>query len=312
MRSSTLSKLTLGTVQLGLPYGVRKKEGLLPLETAFQILGKAAELGVEQLDCARAYGEAEARIGAARHAGILPHSVQVITKLGLAPSFEDSTASEAAVRADVLQSIETSCSQLKTESLDCLMLHRWAHRTHRSGVIWECLRALKKEGRIRRLGASVQGHEEALQAVEDPDVEIIQLPFNLLDWRWRESGFIAKRSRRPDLEIHARSVYLQGILVSPESAWPRISGVDTHLWVSRLESLVRSLGRMDRADLCLAYARSQKWINRLAIGIENVEQLENNSKLFQTPLLTPEEQNRIEAELSNAPAELLNPSLWPR
>lgn len=303
------AELVLGTAQLGLPYGVANRHGQPDGSHARLMLRAAVNAGVRWIDTAAAYGDAEARIGAT-----LPNlgHVRVVTKLlpldDLSP-----TASLASVRAAVDNSVRRSCQALKTERLDVLLLHRAHHLTYRDGAIWSRLKLLRTEGLIFDLGVSVYTPQEALMALADHDVSHIQLPFNLLDWRWHAHSVPNAIARRPDVTIHARSVYLQGLLASGMTArWPQVDGVNAPAISMKLAALARQLGRDSPADLCLAYVRAQKWIDGVVVGMERVQQLALNLALFKHAPLTPDEVKAVERALPRAPEQLLNPAQWPK
>lgn len=301
--------MAIGTAQLGLErYGVANRVGRPERDVAIAMIRHAVNHGVTDLDCARAYGEAESRVGEAL--STLPREyVRVCTKLDpLVGLDENSSAEEVAARVEA--SVLRSCRELRTPVLDVLMLHRWSHRTSHNGKIWATLKALQAAGYIRRLGASVYSPLEAITALDDPDISHLQLPFNVLDHRWLYASVPERVLRRPDVTVHARSVFLQGILVAGPEVWPPIPNVNPAAWIRRLEAAVRELNRLDRADLCFAYVASQRWIDAIVVGVENPAQLTENLERCRRPPLDPEECSRLQELFKDAPDQLLNPSEW--
>lgn len=308
-RGRILGALTMGTAQLGLrKYGAANATGQPSPEEATAMIRTAVRHGVTDVDCARAYGDAETVLGDGMQ-GLPREQVTVVTKLDplsdLAPE-----ASEAWVIAAVERSVLRSCRELRTRKLDVLMLHRWAHRAANRGAVWVALLRLRDEGVMGALGASVSTPREAAEALQDPDIVCLQLPFNVLDRRWRDAGIPAAVAARPDVTVYARSVFLQGILAAGVEAWPRIEGVNAAEWMARIDRLVCVLNRRSRADLCMAYVRGQSWIDSLVIGMETAGQVEANLDLVRGTPLTPDECLRMESELGGAPERLLNPALW--
>lgn len=302
------SDLTLGTAQLGLEYGIANVTGKPKRPEAIALVRQAVADGVTSIDTARAYGDAESRIGEALADGIID-SVQVITKLDplddLGPD-----ESEENVRLAVETSILRSCQALRTQYLSTLLLHRWKHRTMYNEVIWRKLLELKEEGIIKQLGASVCNPEEAIKAIADPDLEHIQVPFNVLDRRWKISQFPQMASQKNGVVVHARSVLLQGVLSADASVWYKVAGNQGITWSRKLDRLVKEFGRESRADLCFAYVRAQTWIDSVVVGVETLSQLQENLKLFQKLPLTDDECQRVESELAGAPEDVLNPAKW--
>lgn len=304
-----VSRLVLGTVQIGAPYGAANRTGLPSPDRAVRLLRRAHRFGVRVFDTARAYGESEERIGAAFGGADMPAT---ITKLDPLMQLAE-TATEAEAERAVEASVNLSLSNLKRARLDTLLLHRTAHLTSHKGAVWKRLLRLQKAGVIASLGVSVQSPSEAFTALATRGVNHIQLPFNLIDQRWREAGVPAAARARTDVTVHARSVYLQGILAAEDSAlWPRVHGVDAEGTLYMLDTLAQLFKRMSIADLCLAYARGQDWIHGLVIGMETEEQLDRNLALFESEALTPDEICDIEPRLPRFPETLLNPALWQR
>jgi spore coat polysaccharide biosynthesis protein SpsF (cytidylyltransferase family)/aryl-alcohol dehydrogenase-like predicted oxidoreductase len=303
-------EMVLGAVQLGLDYGRTNDQGRPGADESVEIIRTALAHGVTHLDTARAYGESEARIGTAL-AGGWSGRAHVISKLdplrGL-PENAERAQVEAAVDASVLR----SCRELGLASVPTLLLHRAEHRTSHGGRIWERLRDLRAEGVIGRLGVSVQGAKEAIETLADPDVAHIQLPFNLLDRRWRTSGFVRLRDRRPDIVVHARSVLLQGLLITGDTApWPYIPGYRPESVLRKIEELCARLGTENALELSLAYVRAKRWIDGVLVGVATHDQLMENLRMFTRPPLDGDGCAEVEAAFDGLPEALLNPALWP-
>ena len=304
------SELTLGTAQLGLNYGIANNSGLPSVDEAVDMIRYAIDQGLTHIDSARAYGEAESRIGKALINGYAER-VNVITKLD--PLLDSYSFSSALCLHKVVDaSVFRSCRELRSGTIDTILLHRWEERYIQGGAIWQRLVDLKGEGVIKILGVSVQTPEEALQALAEPEVNHIQLPFNILDWRWKKKEVDKAILRRGDVVVHARSTLLQGLLVnrSVDATFPNTPKELALELEQNLDSLVHDLQRHNRTDLCLAYVRAQTWIDSLVVGAETMVQLKENIKMFQNSPLTVDECATVENMLTGAPVELLDPSKW--
>ncbi len=308
MRGEQPAALVLGSVQLGLEYGAANRTGKPERAAALRLVRRAANAGVLEFDTARAYGDSERRLGEALEG----KRARTITKLSpLANLASDATRDE--VRAAVDDSIAESLAALRRDRLDCLLLHRAAHMTAFNGAVWDRLIEHIEDGLILSLGVSVQSPDEALEALARPDIQHLQLPYNLLDWRWRDAGVMDRLRDRAHVTIHARSVFLQGILAADDpSVWPAIEGVDPSAIMAQIGALAEAFGRDGAADLCVAYVRGQRWIDGVVIGMETESQLDANLRLFLRPPLAAEDCAKIEALVPRVPAALLNPASWPR
>jgi spore coat polysaccharide biosynthesis protein SpsF len=303
-----LGQMTLGTAQLGMRYGIVNRTGK-PFEAqAIQIVRRAVAHGVTALDTARGYGNSERVLGRAL-SGAWYSRAEVITKLALSSTLSAS-ASDSEVSAAVDASVRCSCEELQTPKLSTLLLHTWAHRRAWNGAVWRRLLELRNQGVIGILGASVYEPCEAQAALDDADVLHLQIPFNVLDWRWHADGIDQLVLRRPDVIVHARSTLLQGILAHPPERWPKMDGFDPTAWVCRLQELASDFHRDSIIDLCFTYVRSQSWISSVVVGCETQEQLDHNLELFCKTTLSQECCYQLQQAFSEIPAPLLNPAKW--
>jgi len=309
MPSQRPAELVMGSVQIGLDYGAANRTGKPSHEAALRLVRRAAESGVKTFDTARAYGDSEERLGEAL---AVTKPVRTITKLSPLADLTD-RPSWHAVCAAVDSSIEQSRFALQREKLDCVLLHRAAHMTAYDGAVWARLLELRRAGTIASLGVSIQSPSEALTALASQDVDHIQLAFNILDWRWEETGVIAAIRRRGDVTVHARSIFLQGILASNDpTTWPRIPGVNAKELLATIADCAEEFGRESPADLCLAYARGQDWIDGTVVGMETEAQLDANLRLSIKPPLSREDCAWIEKMIPRVPERLLDPAQWPK
>lgn len=301
--------LVLGTVQLGLPYGIANRGGMPTEAAAVALVREAVERGVRLFDTARAYGDSEKRLGLAL--ADRP-DVEITTKLDpLAGLPADASVPEAAAAARA--SVEASRKNLGRDRLDALLLHRAFHRSAWGGAVWETLGGLRERGAIGRLGVSVQAPSEALEALGDPLVGQIQLPFNLLDRRWHAGGVFDALRQRPDVTLHARSVFLQGLLASSEARlWPAVEGVDAARLCRRIADVGQRLRRGGPADLALAFVRAEPRIGGIVIGMDNTAQLVSNLELWHRSPLTAAEAADAARSFPDCPDALLDPARWPR
>jgi aryl-alcohol dehydrogenase-like predicted oxidoreductase len=211
----------------------------------------------------------------------------------------------------VRSTVAASANELRRSTLDVLLLHRWQDRHHGSGAAWRTLCELRREGLIGALGASVQSVDEARTALDDPDVRHLQVPVNILDWRWRNEAFLRARAARPDVAVHARSALLQGVLTMPPERWPELAREPAAALSDMLQGLVRKYERWSIADLAFAYVRSLAWVDTVVVGAERADQVIANVELFRRAALTDEQSREIDASLPPVPDTFLNPALWP-
>ncbi|MDT0213514.1 aldo/keto reductase [Rothia sp. ARF10] len=298
----------LGTVQLGVAYGAANTTGLPDPESARAVLRRAVDEGVTHLDTARAYGQSEARIGQALARG-LSERVRVVTKLTpLDHVPEDAPARWA--RDAVLASTERSLRDLRTGSVSGLLVHRWVDWHRGGGAVAQTLDELRSSGVAQVVGASISTPQELFEAVADPRVGYVQLPFNVLDRRWTEPSVVQAFSSRPDLVVTARSVFLQGLLVSPEAPWPVNADMDIGAVREALVSVTAELGRTSVPDLCVAYALGHPFVTSVVLGAETPEQVAEQAAWVAAAPLTAEEIRHVRERVPGGSPVVVDPSTW--
>ena len=217
-----------------------------------------------------------------------------------------------AISNAVSASIYKSCSDLGLSVLDTVLLHRATHRWDWGGAAWAKLLDFVEEGKIRRLGLSVQSPAELVRVLDDPDVLHIQMPFNVVDHRWQDlEGHIRAVKSKRDLHIHVRSPLLQGLIASDDdNHWAYAHVADKTRVTEWLDHMVIEEGRESRVDLALAFLRSQDWIDGIVMGVDNQDQLRANLATFQTPKLSDAAVDNLRSAWPLVKPNVLNPALW--
>ncbi len=197
----------IGTAALAVPYGPPGAE-LPPPDrfTARRTLLEALVRGVRFFDTAPAYGEAEALIGAAL---VGREDCTVASKLAIPPGGWESLSADD-TREHVRASLLASLRALHCERLDMLQIHNAQAALIQRGVVVESLAELRQEGLVARLGATVYGEVNALAAIADPELDVVQIAFNALDRRPERR--VLPAAAAADTAVIARSLLLHGVL----------------------------------------------------------------------------------------------------
>ncbi len=300
-------RVMLGSAQFGMSYGIANLSGCPSDEELQAIVATALSSGVSCFDTARVYGNAENRIGKLLPATCSP-ATTIVTKLAPLTDYSDDVGPSIIARA-VDASVFHSCHALQRQRIDVMMFHRSADMFRWNGAALDQLALLVMEGVIGELGVSVYTPAEAIQCIGDDRIEHIQIPFNILDNRWLCRDFQAAIKSKPNLKIHARSVFLQGLLLNEHSIWPTWFTESEDI-VSRIRKLCVELGRKSIADLCMGYVRSFAWVSTMVLGVERLEQLAQLLKLDDEPPLSQADVKRVRAAFQDIPSRLLNPGMW--
>ncbi len=287
---STTHKLALGTAQFGLNYGISNNNGQINEHEVARILELALENKITTLDTAIAYGNSESILG--QHD---LHAFQIISKLG-----EFSTTENIYEWAH--NALNGTLSRLKQQKIKGLLLHRPHQLLESDGTaIYSALRKFKEEGFIEKIGISVYGPTEALEILAHFDFDIIQIPFNIFDQRILRPPFLQHAKKR-NVEIHIRSIFLQGLLLFEQHELPQKFHRWENIWQDFQEWL--SNEGISPLEACVRSAFSISEIDKIIVGIANSEQLKQLVNAAQKPSL------QIPSHLSSNDVYLINPINW--
>jgi aryl-alcohol dehydrogenase-like predicted oxidoreductase len=260
------AELVLGTEALG---------HLAP-EEASKLVRNALSTGIGWIASTCADVSGEPQIAAA-----LPgmKGVRIATKI--APINDRDTG---AVRRALIDGIYRSCARLRTDRLDALLLDDTRHLKSHAGVVWHTIKHLRDHGVIFDLGVCVREPNEALAALNDPDVRHIEIAFAPFDRRWRAPAVADALAERPWVTVHARA-----------------AGYPSRMDAERIATLARDLGRESPIDLCLAYMRATDWINGAIVDVDSHSELALSRKLFDRPVLNRDELAMVDRTLADLP-----------
>ncbi|PKR58516.1 aldo/keto reductase [Thalassospira lohafexi] len=310
--SANAEKLVLGTAQLGLSYGIANQSGKPDRRAAVKLVHTALAAGVCVLDTARCYGDSEDVLKEALSSANQGNSLRtiVITKVNTPSAEEAAIMNDAALERFAEDGVRASCCALGIDRIPVLLIREAWPLEHPNGF-WRALLRLRTAGVIGILGLSAQTVEEGELAAGCSDIGHLQIPFNVLDYRWRETSVLDRISDRPDLTVHVRSVFLQGLLLGGDGiSWPAVANGVGPAVRDALLTAQQAIGRSSVADLCIAYVLSYPQIAGLVLGMETAKQLEENLALVSHSPLSAEERLLVDSLIPRVPSALLNPGLW--
>jgi aryl-alcohol dehydrogenase-like predicted oxidoreductase len=284
-------KLALGTVQFGLPYGIANQGGQVKREEVGKILAFAHDSGIDTLDTAAVYGESEVCLGE-----ISTQGFKLVTKLPPLPQ------GNIDVGVWVETRLRASLSRLNVDSIYAVLIHRTENLMGARGhLIVQSLQRFKAAGMLTKIGISIY-HTRELDAVwKAYPIDLVQAPFSIVDRRLVTTGWL-QRLHADGVEVHVRSIFLQGLLLMTRKSipekfkpWLDLFG-QWHTWLEE--------NRVGAKEACLAFVSSQALIDRVVVGVESREQLQELIR-WQERVPLPQF-----PDLSCEDERLINPSNW--
>ena len=292
MEPSLTAKLALGTVQFGLDYGIKNPRGRVPENEVAAILKLAATAGVRMLDTSSAYGSAEEVLGRVLAGGT--ECFDLVSKLA-----------KGAVEG-IDRQIELTYRRLGVQQLYGYLCHHFDFYLAQPAV-WERLRRLKVDGRVRKIGFSLY-HPAEVKTLFDQGVtpDIIQVPYSVLDRRFEP--LLAECGRR-GIEVHVRSIFLQGLLLCAPEAVP-VHFQPLRNRIAKLRDASEAAG-VTPAQLLLVWTCQRPGISRVVIGVDSQADLELNLAAAD---LAERVRPHLAAldEMSEADERLILPTHWPK
>lgn len=299
--------LALGTVQFGLDYGVNNAKGKVPYDEVLAILDRCRKEGISFLDTSRMYGNSEQVLGSAIQELGASEDFSVCTKLDLPSDYQ--TYGKTKLQDAVLRSVEESREALRTETIPNYLLHTYDYMLLENGYVWEVLKDLKSDGILGNIGISITWTpEEAFKALELDELSLLQIPFNVFDTRWIETGLLDACASKKVTVIN-RSTYLQGLFfMDIAKAINRVPASDGYM--QKLHQLADEL-QIPVQTLAFSYVLQENRIHYTLVGVDTLQQLEQNIALSLLSPLKPHMVDQIRSTFANIPVKLVNPSLWP-
>ncbi len=293
------NKIILGTAQLGMPYGIANTQGQPDQDVATEIVATALNTGITYFDTAQIYGVSEQILGKALQTLKAQSKAKIITKVA-SNNLQDEQL--------LLRAFNTSLQNMGVSSLYCFMLHHEDYLPLLNAWQGDFLKKLQEQGKINHLGISIYSPDLALQALEHPLIQVVQVPSSLLDRRFIKAG-VFKLAKKLNKEIHIRSVFLQGVLCMPPKNLP------THL--TALNEPISIFQTLCTKYACTPSQAAIAWMQYcepesfLIFGAETSTQVQENTNIsWQNNCNVQEFLNQIDEIYAPQEAKLLNPALW--
>ena len=284
--------IVLGTAQFGLDYGIANKSGKVSDAEIKQILNIAQKNNIRMLDTAMDYGDCELRLG--RNS---LNQFKVITKIS------ELNLDSNNIQRDIKYKFQKSLENLKIKKIYGLLLHRPEQLlSSRGDEIISALMFLKTNNFVEKIGISIYSPKILEKLLKKIRFDIVQVPFNILDNRIEKSGWLDKLSNL-NIEIHARSIFLQGLLLMRYDELPKIyfkNHKDLILWYE----WQKNNSSVDPFEICLKFVLSNSKIDKVLIGIDN------RAQIIELVEKIKRDHQIIFPQINCNDENLINPSFW--
>ena len=257
-----LGKFSLGTAQMGLKYGINNKSKIINLNKVKKILNQCNLMGIRNIDTALVYGDAEKKLG---KVGV--KNFKVTSKIPFINSDK---------KLNIKKYVVKSLSRLRLKKLDCLLIHdpkTLKNKKNLSDTFIQ-MEKLKRKKLINKIGVSITDFNDLNFLLDNFKIDVIQVPFNILDQRIKKS---LKKLKRKKIEIEVRSIFLQGLLFKEKNFIKNMFKEYNFNW-NKLNYFF-NLNKLSKFSYMINYVYQQKFIKRVIIGIDDVDQIKQYSKV---------------------------------
>ena len=283
-----MNKITLGTAQWGMNYGINNSLGIPNNEELNAIISLAKKNKISFLDTAAGYGNSEDRIGKLNDL-----SFNIITKI-----------SSNILKNSVKNQLDSSLKRLKQKQIYGCLFHNTKSLINNT-AIWDDLKKEKHKGKINKIGYSVYNVDELNFLLELKCIpDIIQLPYSCLDLKFDSS---LRKLKDLGVEIHARSIFLQGIYFYKKATLP----AHLSMFENSLNQLkeIKNFFNVKTLDLILHFVLKNELIDKLVLGFETKKQL-NDTIISINKTTIPDEIIDSVKKINLEDYKMLNPSNW--
>lgn len=299
-----ISRLTLGTVQLGLNYGINNIAGQPSTEEGKNILKAALSGGVNTLDTSSDYGKSEDIIGS--FLSETGEKMTVVTKFDIGLS---DFASQTEIDTKVFSQVENSLRRLKFKKLPLLLLHSDSEYSKHGKKVDDVLIRLKSQGLIERAGISMGADDENINIITKNDLyEAVQIPLNLFDTARIFRGTL-DLLQKSDKIVFARIIFLQGLFFKNPENLPDGLLQNAAEPLKKIK-LIAEKENIGISELAISFVKYTPGISSLILGVETVGQIEENLKLFATKQISDESREEILNIYNTINKDVLMPWKW--
>ena len=270
-------KLILGGAQIGMNYGF-KNERIINNYQLDKILDLMRVNNINTIDTAQGYQLSEKKLGDKINDFQNKKNFFLFNKIN---EFKDiSKISNELIKMTIYINLYLSMYKLKIHHINVLMIHSVKNFFQRKKIFKNTLLELKKNNLVGDFGISIYTPSELLRVSKQKFFKYIQIPFNIIDDRWK-INLITKLKKENKFKIIARSIFLRGYLLHNNN-WPRWF-LEKNQLNKQIKIILRKFKLKNNLHLCMKYVNSSKFVDYIVIGSNNSKQFKDNLLAFDKP-----------------------------
>ena len=282
------SKFIIGTSNFGRSYGYGKKLNNISSKKAIELLKFCKKNNIDSLETSSDYGVSEKIIS------------KISSEFKITTKIQFLRGGKKEIKKKIISEVNKSLNNLKVKKIHCLMLHDPLQLLSKDGMfIKDSLDALKKRGIISKIGISVYDTKLLEKIIDNFKIDIVQFPCNYLNRDFLKKSLI-KKLKKKKVELHARSIFLQGkLLENPQKLnyfkkWSELfDEIDN--WHKK--------NKISKLESCLGFIFRNRSIDKIIIGVDSLKEIK---QIFRIKKL-----KKIKTYFpSNNDKNLIDPRMW--
>ena len=264
-----INKLIIGTAQLDHNYAKNFRNGKISKNNFKKILDFSYDKKIYYLDTAENYKNAHKIIGFFNN-----RRFKIITKI-------NNIKTNSNIINQTLKKIQQYQKSLQVNKIEGILFHNEKELLNKKGeIIYRTLKKLKKDGLLNNIGVSLYEVKNLLPIINKFSLDFIQIPYNFFDNRFFDHK-ILKILKEKKIKIHARSIFLRGLLLSETNL---IKKKYSYFYEDlKFFEKTCKINKLSKIQYCINYAFSNNNISKFVIGVDNIDRFKeilNSIKRF--------------------------------
>ena len=260
-------KLSIGTAQFGFKYGICNKGGIVNNKEVKKIIQFCKLKKINSIDTAQGYGKSHKVLGS-----LNLKNFQVTTKIS---NIKKKINKE--LENCISLEIDKILKELNTKKVHALLIHDVSQLKGKFGkIFYNILQNMKKKKKFIKLGVSVYKKKDLEFIIKNYNIDIVNLPISVANQEFCKKNYLLKIKKK-NIEIHARSIFLQGLLLSSHNHLP-IKFKNNKFFLQWFDWL--QMNNYNSLDASLGFVKNIKYIDKIVIGVDNLDQLKMIVKTY--------------------------------